>query len=126
GVNIVSGWQKAEYETMGLWPGDEVHFARRYDYSAEYVRVMKELWETGQSDFKGDFFTMDDCRLLPLPSRSIPVVSAGQSPAGMAFAAEYADFNFTLGSGINTPTAHSASNQRLIEATEISGRDVKT
>ena len=29
GVNIVSGWQKAEYEQMGLWPG-EVHFERRY------------------------------------------------------------------------------------------------
>src|SRR5260221_11660868 len=36
GLNIVSGWAKAEYEQMGLWPG-AAHFARRYDYSTEYV-----------------------------------------------------------------------------------------
>ncbi len=23
GVNLVTGWQKAEYDQMGLWPGDE-------------------------------------------------------------------------------------------------------
>jgi len=34
GANIVSGWQKAEYQQMGIWPG-EVHFARRYDYCGE-------------------------------------------------------------------------------------------
>ena len=66
GVNIVSGWAQAEYEQMGLWPG-EAHFARRYDYSTEYVPVMRELWETGRSDFKGDFFQMNDCRLSPRP-----------------------------------------------------------
>src|ERR1700732_1775120 len=54
GVNIVSGWGKAEYEQMGLWPGEE-HFARRYQYSTEYVRIMRELRETGRADFRGDF-----------------------------------------------------------------------
>ena len=49
GVNIVSGWQKAEYEQMGMWPGAE-HFERRYDYCSEYVQVMKDLWSTGRSD----------------------------------------------------------------------------
>src|SRR6201995_665529 len=57
GVNIVSGWAKGEYEQMGLWPG-EVHFAKRYDYSTEYVTVLRELWETGVSDFKGEYFRM--------------------------------------------------------------------
>src|SRR3954467_4360312 len=49
-VNIVSGWHKIEYSQMGLWPGDE-HFGKRYDYSTEYVTVMKELWEAGRSNF---------------------------------------------------------------------------
>jgi len=53
GINIVSGWAKAEYEQMGLWPG-EAHFAKRYDYSTEYVTILRELWENGTSDFKGD------------------------------------------------------------------------
>ena len=123
GVNIVSGWQKAEYEQMGLWPG-EAHFARRYDYSTEYVQVMRELWDTGRSDFKGDYFSMDDCRLSPQPSSPIGVVAAGQSPRGMRFAAEHADYNFILGVGVNTPTAYAASNAKLLEAAAVAKRDV--
>src|SRR6201990_3045300 len=57
GINIVSGWAKAEYEQMGLWPGEE-HFVKRYDYSTEYVTILRELWEKGVCDFKGVSFTM--------------------------------------------------------------------
>ena len=74
GINIVSGWAKAEYEQMGLWPGEE-HFNRRYKYSTEYVTVMKELWESGQSDFKGEYFQMNDCRLLPKPISRITTMT---------------------------------------------------
>ncbi len=66
GVNLVTGWQKPEYEQMGLWPGDD-YFSRRYDYLTEYVQVLRDLWGTGKSDFKGDFFTMNDCRVSPQP-----------------------------------------------------------
>ena len=30
------------------------HYRRRYEYCAEYVTIMHELWATGRSDFKGD------------------------------------------------------------------------
>jgi len=123
GVNLVSGWAKDEYAQMGIWPGD-IHFERRYRYSEEYVRIMQELWETGQTDFKGEFFTMDDCRMLPMPTNRIPVVAAGQSATGIDFAAKYADYNFVLAQGVNTPTAHSAGVQALVEAAEKTGRDV--
>jgi pyrimidine oxygenase len=125
GINIVSGWQGAEYEQMGLWPGDE-YYGYRYAYSGEYVQVMKELWETGQSSFQGEHFHMDGCMLKPGPSRPIPLVAAGQSPAGMEFAAQHADFNFALGTGMNTPTAHALSNERMIAASARAGRVVKT
>jgi pyrimidine oxygenase len=59
GVNVITGWQKAEYEQMGMWPGD-VHFERRYEYLDEYVRVFKDLCATGRSDFKGRYFKMSD------------------------------------------------------------------
>jgi pyrimidine oxygenase len=123
GVNIVSGWQKAEYEQMGLWPGD-AHFARRYDYSSEYVQIMRELWTTGHSDFKGSYFSMQDCVLSPRPQVPISVVAAGQSPRGMQFAAEFADYNFILGVGVNTPVAYAESNARLMAAARATGRDV--
>jgi pyrimidine oxygenase len=124
GVNIVTGWQSAEYTQMGLWPGNE-YFGYRYDYATEYVQVMKDLWATGTSNFKGKYFTMDDCKLSPQPRNGdIKLVAAGQSGRGMDFASNYADFNFIMGSGVNTPKAFSAANERLIEAAAKAGRDV--
>jgi pyrimidine oxygenase len=108
---------------MGLWPG-EAYFGYRYDYSTEFVTVMKELWETGTSDFKGKYFQMSDCKLSPRPKTPIKIVSAGQSPRGMEFGATYCNYNFTLGKGVNTPTAHAPTNQLMVEAAEKTGRDV--
>jgi pyrimidine oxygenase len=123
GVNLVTGWQKAEYDQMGIWPGDE-HYVRRYDHLTEYVTVMRQLWETGRSDFKGRFFTMDDCRLDPRPVLPIKLVAAGQSGRGCRFAAEHADFNFIVGPGRNTPGGHAETAGRLTAETAKTGRDV--
>jgi pyrimidine oxygenase len=123
GVNIVSGWQKAEYEQMGIWPG-EAHFGRRYEFCAEYVGIMKELWETGRSDCKGEYFQMNDCRLSPRPQSPIRIICAGQSDAGMRFAANYGDYNFCSDSGETQPQNLAAPAARLLAETKISGRNV--
>jgi pyrimidine oxygenase len=78
GLNLITGWQKAEYSQMGLWPGD-AHYHQRYDMLAEYVTVMNDLWTTGRCDLQGRFFTMKDCRLGPLPTRPIPTIAAATS-----------------------------------------------
>ena len=108
---------------MSIWPGN-AYFGYRYDYATEYVKVMKELWAKGVSNFKGKHFTMNDCKLSPAPSKEISIVAAGQSGRGMEFASELADFNFVMGSGINTPSAITATNQRLVDAASKTGRDV--
>ncbi len=123
GINLVTGWQKAEYEQMGLWPG-EVHFSRRYDLLGEYVTVMNELWANGRSDFKGQFYTMNDCRLSPPPSAKIPLMCAGQSEKGVKFAAEYTDYNFVGSEGINTPTRCAPTVARLVDEARRTGRQV--
>ncbi|MDR3539068.1 MAG: LLM class flavin-dependent oxidoreductase, partial [Acetobacteraceae bacterium] len=122
GVNIISGWQRREYTQMGIWPGSE-HYKRRYDYCAEYVTIMKQLWESGQSDFKGDFFQMDDCRCLPMPTGKIPIICAAQSDAGTRYAAQHADYNFCASFGYNQPLAVGPSVARLVEANKQTGRD---
>jgi pyrimidine oxygenase len=122
GINIISGWQRREYTQMGIWPGAE-HYRRRYDYCAEYVSIMRELWATGRSDLKGDFFQMDDCRCLPMPTARIPIICAGQSGAGTKFAAQHADYNFCSGGGINQPRAVEPSVVRLVEANAALGSD---
>ena len=123
GLNVITGWQRPEYSQMGMWPGDE-YFSRRYQYVSEYVQVLRELWDKGQSDFKGEFFQMEDCRLSPRPQADMKIICAGQSDAGLAFTAQYADYNFAFGKGINTPAAFAPVNARLREAVEKTGRDV--
>ncbi len=124
GLNLITGWQKPEYSQMGLWPGDE-YFGRRYEYVSEYIQILRDLWETGHSDFKGEFFTMNDCVLSPRPQAKMEIICAGQSDAGMAFTARYADYNFCFGKGVNTPTAFAPTVAKLTEATAKTGRDVR-
>ena len=123
GLNVITGWQKPEYEQMGLWPGDD-YFARRYDFVAEYVQILRELWETGRCHRAGEFFRMQDCRLSPRPMATMKIICAGQSEAGMKFSATYADYNFCFGKGVNTPTAFAPAAERLRAATAITGRHV--
>ncbi|MFC7052546.1 LLM class flavin-dependent oxidoreductase [Hansschlegelia quercus] len=96
GVNIVTGWNRPEYSQMGLWPSDDYH-DRRYELTGEYIRIMRELWATGRSSFKGDYFRLDDCECFPTPGRDIPIVCAGQSPKGVQFTARHAEYNFVFG-----------------------------
>lgn len=119
----MTGWQPAEYEQMGLWPGN-AYFGYRYDYAQEYVTVMKDLWSTGVSNFKGKHFQMNDCKLLPQPSEPIKIIAAGQSARGTQFAAEYADYNFCGASGHNQPQTFQKGNLALVEAAQKTGRDV--
>ncbi|MFI3308465.1 pyrimidine utilization protein A [Ewingella allii] len=123
GVNVVTGWQKPEYEQMGMWPGDD-YFSRRYDYLTEYVTVLRDLWGTGHCDLDGEFFKMDDCRVSPRPQAEMKVICAGQSDAGMAFSAKHADFNFCFGKGVNTPTAFAPTAARMKTAADAEQRDV--
>ncbi|QTH20167.1 LLM class flavin-dependent oxidoreductase [Rhizorhabdus wittichii] len=95
GLNIVTGWNKPEYTPMGLWPGDD-YYQRRYAYAADYVDIVKALWEEGRATHSSEFFTIEDCTVLPKPGRRIPIVCAGQSHAGVRFTAEHGDHNFVM------------------------------
>jgi pyrimidine oxygenase len=125
GINLVTGWQKAEYDQMGLWPGEE-HFTKRYDMLAEYAQVLRDLFESGVSNFKGDYFEMNDCRVSPKPQGDMKIICAGSSDEGLAFSAKFADYAFCFGKGVNTPTAFEPVNKRLAAATAKTGRSVDT
>ncbi len=130
GVNLVSGWAKAEYEQMGLWPG-EAHFARRYDYSTQATCGCMPRSSTGDRAVRlsrAISFKWTTARLSPRHA------DAGQDrlrrPELVARyavrVAEYGDYNFVIGSGVNTPTAHAPTNERMLAAAARTGRDVGT
>lgn len=101
GLNIVAGWNQHEYAQMGLWAEDDYH-SYRYAYAKEYLTVVRALWTQGRVTHKGRYFTLDDCVGLPMPSRPIPVVCAGQSEDALRFTAGHADFSF-VGRQADTP-----------------------
>lgn len=123
GLNLITGWQPPEYTQMGLWPGDD-HFRDRYTMLDEYAQILRELWDSGRSDFKGRYYTMDDCLVRPKPEGEMKIICAGSSDAGLAFSAKWADYAFCLGVGVNTPTAFASNNERLAKALEKTGRSV--
>jgi len=125
GINLITGWQRPEYAQMGIWPGD-AYFENRYDYLTEYATILRELFETGRSDLKGRYFTMDDCRMLPKPQGRVPLICAGSSGQGLAFSAQHADYNFCLGAGVNTPTGFAPSAVKLQAEAAKTGRKVGT
>lgn len=72
GLDIVSGLEKGMYSQMGIWPGDE-HFTARYEHATEFATIVRELWETGHSDFKGRtsrWTTATSAHCRSSPSRS--------------------------------------------------------
>jgi pyrimidine oxygenase len=95
GLNIVTGWNKPEYEQMGLWRGDD-YYVERYEYAAEYLSILRQLWRDGTATHKSKYFDLDDCSCLPKPQVEIPIVCAGQSPRGKQFVADVADQQFVM------------------------------
>ena len=62
--------------------------------------------------------------MSPPPSGPIEIVAAGQSGRGMEFSANYTNYSFVNGLGVNTPAAFAPTCERLLEAAAESGRDV--
>lgn len=93
GVNIVSGWNKVEYDQMGLWDED-AYYNYRYKYAEEYLDVLRKLWSEEATDYDGRFFKLKDAHSFPKPSKQLPIVCAGQSDDAVAFISKYADYAF--------------------------------
>lgn len=94
--NAVMGWFKPDMDMFGI-PMRE--HDRRYDFGAEWMEIVKKMWtEQEPFDYDGEFFQMKHVESLPKPLQDpYPVViNAGNSGAGMDFAAREADFNFVL------------------------------
>jgi pyrimidine oxygenase len=88
------------------------------------VQIMKELWETGESNFKGDYLQMNNCKLGPLPANDIEIVCAGASGRGLDFTAQYGDYSFLMPAG--GAEGVRKANADLLAAGKKHGRDVQS
>lgn len=96
GLNIVAGWNQPEYEMFGMeLPEDHND---RYGYSQEWLDVVENLWSSREPfDFEGRFFQLKNVTGDPKPfDGRPPILNAGGSPQGQAFAHRNADVLFTV------------------------------
>ncbi|CAN5204560.1 LLM class flavin-dependent oxidoreductase [soil metagenome] len=124
-MNVVGGWNRPELEMFGA-PMRE--HDQRYDYLEEWLDVLKRLWEsTTEFDHDGAFFKIARGYSNPKPIQRPhpPIMNAGHSDRGMAFACEHADLCF-IGIQAEDPESIGREVQRYkTTARERFGRNVQ-
>lgn len=94
GLNIVAGWNKPEYEALGLTLPDD--HQTRYGYAQEWFDIVKALWTSEEAfDWDGAYFKLKNVLGDPRPSMPLPILNAAGSDQGRKFAVRNADFLFT-------------------------------
>lgn len=98
-VNLVTGGDQAELEGDGVF----LDHAKRYEQSAEFIRIWRELLARSHTqesyDFEGEHLSVRGAKLLypPLQKPYPPVYFGGSSEAAHALAAEQVDTYLTWG-----------------------------
>ncbi len=122
GLNIVAGWNKPEYEALGLNLPDD--HETRYGYAQEWFDVVRKLWtSTEHFDWDGKYFHLKGVKGDPAPVRgTVPIINAAGSPQGREFATDNANFLFTPAIDLARSTVEIAA---LNEQAKTRGRDLK-
>ncbi|NGQ96605.1 dimethyl sulfone monooxygenase SfnG [Brevibacillus sp. SYP-B805] len=93
-INIVSGWFKGEFHGFGeSWLDHD----ERYRRSEEFIQVLKQLWTEETTNFRGDFYRINNAPHKPKPYVLPPVFQGGNSAAARRMAAKVSDWYFMNG-----------------------------
>ncbi|PQE19765.1 methanesulfonate monooxygenase protein [Rutstroemia sp. NJR-2017a WRK4] len=98
-VNVVSGWFKAEFTSIGQW---WLEHAERYRRSKEFIECLKGIWTSPKFSYRGDFYQFHDYPLSPkplkLPGRPHPLIfQGGNSIDARDNGAQVSDYYFMNG-----------------------------
>lgn len=98
-VNVVFGWFKAEFTSIGQWWLDH---AERYRRGREFIECLRGIWTQDSFSYKGDFYQFHDYPLKPkplvLPGRPHPeIFQGGNSLDARENAAHVSDYYFMNG-----------------------------
>jgi pyrimidine oxygenase len=122
GINIVSAANMGEYTQMGLYPDNFEDY--RYDYTEEWLTLVKQLWREDGVTHQGKYFTLEDCQSWPKPVQStVPIVCATSSERGFQFVAEHCTDGFFGGTTLESKKGRS---RRIKEVAAGYGRKVRT
>ena len=119
-LGLGAGWNRAEYEAYGF-PFD--HRVSRFE---EAFTIIRELLRTGRSDFRGTYYRLDDCELLPLGPRpgGPPLMVGSEGPRMLGITLPHVDaWNAWFTWFGNTPDGYRPMRQRIDAACRAAGRD---
>ncbi|EOA88030.1 uncharacterized protein SETTUDRAFT_108002 [Exserohilum turcica Et28A] len=101
-VNIVSGWNKSEFTSIGQW---WLEHSERYRRSNEFIRALKGIWTADGKGFTfgGDFYRFRDYKLAPKPLQKPhpEIFQGGNSDDARRNGAEVSDWYFMNGNDLD-------------------------
>ncbi|KAB8349429.1 hypothetical protein FH972_023456 [Carpinus fangiana] len=120
-VNVVFGWFKLEFTSIGQWWLDH---AERYRRGREFIECLRGIWTEESFTYKGDFYQFHDYPLKPkpvsLPGRPYPeIFQGGNSHDARDNAAHVSDYYFMNG---NTLEGFQTQIKDVRERAEKAGR----
>jgi alkanesulfonate monooxygenase len=92
-LNVVTGGDAEEQRALG----DALEKTGRYERTAEFLRVVLDLWRGETLDFDGEHLNVEAAQLEQLPPSSPPIYFGGSSAAALAVAARYVDVYLSWG-----------------------------
>lgn len=93
-INVVSGWFKGEFTSLGVpW----LEHTERYRRSEEFIRVLKGMWTEEEFTFYGDFYQINHAPMLPKPLHRPVVFQGGNSTDARRMAGRVSDCLFMNG-----------------------------
>jgi alkanesulfonate monooxygenase SsuD/methylene tetrahydromethanopterin reductase-like flavin-dependent oxidoreductase (luciferase family) len=119
-LGLGAGWNRAEYDAYGF-PFD--HRVSRFE---EAFTIIRSLLRQGRSDFKGTYYRLDDCELLPRGPRpgGPPLMVGSEGPRMLAITLPYVDaWNAWFTWFGNTPDGYRQMRSRIDEACRAADRD---
>jgi len=86
------GWLREEFEAVGM------PFEKRGQRTDEHLQVMKSLWCDEISEYHGELYDLNPCRMYPKPVQTPhpPIHVGGESDAAMARVARHAQGWFSF------------------------------
>ncbi|MEU6288160.1 LLM class flavin-dependent oxidoreductase [Streptomyces sp. NPDC046988] len=117
-LNVVTGGESREQRAYG----DFLDKDARYRRTGEFLHVVRELWQGGTVNLRGDHLQVEDARLTRVPDPVPEVYFGGSSPAAVEVAARHADVYLTWG---EPPAQVAGKIARLREAAAREGRTLR-
>lgn len=96
GINIVCGWSRKTFQIFDSIKKKNL-LNKRYKYASEWLKVYKNALIRDKFSFKGKFFNIKGCELLPKTGKKDhKIISAAYSHEGQNFAYKNCDILFTF------------------------------